>query len=148
MKIVILLPGNAYSSGFFRSWTRFVAAVSTDKSLQVSFKNLYSPVVYQGRNAMLLDGQEPTREALPARGDYDRLFWLETDMVFNVEDFYSLLAADVDAVSAMYPMSNTLPTCAVAGIYSEGKEYRANLPINLLNEKELSEVDFLALDLS
>lgn len=147
MKLIVVLPGGIYSMGFFASWTMLVGAITNgipqfgiDK---VSFVNVYSPVVYQGRNAMLLAGQKATKDVQPFGGEYDYILWLETDMVFEPSDVLGLLAENVDSISALYPMSAKMPDVAVAGWWNaKGEQQRLKISAMLASEGRAVKADY------
>jgi len=147
MKLIVVLPGGIYSMGFFASWTKLVRDISNGIPQagidQVAFVNVYSPVVYQGRNSMLLAGQKPTKDAQPFNGDYDYILWLETDMVFEPSDVLKLFDADVESISALYSMGAKVPNIAVAGWWNaRGEQQRLNIPAVLATEGSFMKVDF------
>ena len=142
MKIAILLPGTAYTKGFFQSWTKLISYF-TQQGIQYSISNHYCPVVYEGRNLMLLNGQRANINAVPLQGvDYDFMLWLETDMVFTPEDVMNLIAADTDIISALYPMGVNAPEAAVAGWLPDK---RIHIPSAFKEEPKAIPVDFCGL---
>lgn len=118
MKLKILLPGSAYTMGFFMSWTKLIGSIPGNWEL--SFSNHYSPNVFMGRNALLLGSGQPRTDAVPFNGeDYDKILWLETDMVFEPQDIVNLLSIDQPIVSAIYPAGTDAPDAAVAGMFPD-----------------------------
>jgi hypothetical protein len=114
MRVVVLIPGGPFTPHAQESYDNLLPALK-DVGHDVSVRHLYCPVVHQGRNQMLLNGQTPHVDTKPFGFDYDKMLWLETDMVFKPEDAIKLLDADADIVSALYPMAPNLPDVAVAG---------------------------------
>lgn len=146
MKIAIMLPGNAYTYNFFKSWTKLIADF-TAKGVNFTVHNIYSPVVYQGRNMMLLAGQEGNTGAIPLNGkEYDYMLWLETDMVFEPEDVWKLIEVDKDIVSGAYPMGTAAPDIVVAGNDDKGRLTMSGLrKLNEVQGQTLVPIDFCGL---
>jgi hypothetical protein len=110
---------------------------------EVTYQRHYCPVVHEGRNQMLRAGQTPSADVKVLAGmDYDRILWLETDMVFKPEDVLQLLEDDADVVSAVYPMSPELSDIAVAGNLPA---QRLVIPNLVRHASDLIEVDFCGL---
>ena len=142
MKLAIMLPGTAYTKGFFQSWTALISHLDL-AGITYTIANHYCPVVYEGRNLMLLNGAEANIDAVPLNGeDYDYMLWLETDMVFKAEDVMKLIEADKDVISGVYPMGTTSPDAAVAGWYPNKRVY---IPELKKHAGEIVNVDFCGL---
>ncbi len=145
MKLMVLVPGGVYTPGFYLSSVRLGFALAQKKGWEIGFHNLYSPVVYEGRNRLLLNGQKATKDAKPFGFDYDGILWLETDMVFDPEDAFTLIESGCDYISALYSMGPSNPTVAVAGWYKEGKQARIQIPVAVKSEEDIMEVDYTGL---
>lgn len=142
--IRICIPGNAYTPGFFRSWTEFVHHLAkTEHYPPFTFSNFYSPLLAHGRNELLLAGQKPVPTVEPFGGAYDWVFFLETDIVFTPEDFLALYIAatekSLDVVTGLFPMNAANPDAAVAGWNEEG---RVSMTAAREQGPGLTEIDF------
>lgn len=107
VKIIFCLPGPSFTGKFFDS---FMALVGYLYQVGVPFtvSRRYSPVVYYVRN-MCLGGdvlrgedQKPFNGAL----DYTHMMWIDSDIVFDVQHFQTLLSYDKDIVSGVYMMGD------------------------------------------
>jgi hypothetical protein len=138
VKIALLIPGNAGTLNFALSLGDLMDYLK-GAGHEVTKRHLYYPVLHHGRNLLLLEresGEEVPMHvnAVPLGFEYDKMLWLETDMVFRPEDAMKLLEADADVVSALYPMNPKLKNVAVAGtlpnmriVLSAAKEQKADL---------------------
>lgn len=170
MKVAILIPGGVFTPDHVDSMFKLAFRLGVDagdqagyrvgyaaglKSLgqtlqaewppspEVIYRRIYCPVVHHGRNLLLLAGQDPAKDAKVLAGwDYDKILWLETDMVFKVEDIMHLLEDDGDVVSGIYPMGPELPDVAVAGLLPDQRLVISNLH---RHPQDLIEVDFCGL---
>jgi GT2 family glycosyltransferase len=105
MKIVFCLPGKEFSAKFLMCWTALIADC-INKGHEITVMQRYSCNIYYVRN-MCLGGdilfgenQKPFNGQL----DYDYIMWIDSDILFNPEQFQKLLAADKDIVSGLYLM--------------------------------------------
>jgi hypothetical protein len=93
IKVVFCLPGNDFSSRFLRSWTWLMQSCIKDFGIEVSTQGATSSNIYIVRNICLggiLDGpanQKPFQGNL----EYDYLMWIDSDIIFEPEDFKNLL---------------------------------------------------------
>lgn len=122
--IRICIPGNAYTPGFFRSWTELVHYL-TREGVAFTYSNFYSPLLAHGRNELLLAGQKPVPTVEPFGGDYEWIVFIETDIVSSPADFAALYAAatehELSVVTGLFPMNADNPDAAVAGWNNEGR---------------------------
>ena len=106
-KVLFCLPGKHYSGNFLKCWTNLLAAC-LQKGIVAHISQHHSPVVYFVRN-MCLGGdysygvkQEPFQGKL----EYDYIMWIDSDILFTPENFFSLLEHDKDIVSGLYMMAD------------------------------------------
>jgi len=144
VKIVVLIPGGAFTPHAQTSFDDLIPALRV-AGHEVAVKHFYYPVIHHGRNFMLMNGQEARVDTKPFGCEYDKMLWLETDMVYRPEDAIKLLQADADIVSAMYPMGPGQEDFSVAGCYVDGNEMRLIISVCSQAETDLREVEFCGL---
>ena len=107
MKIVFCLPGKEYSREFLMSWTELMMQ-ATSKGHQCMVSQNYSSVVHFAR-AKCLGGDVtagPDQKPFQGKVDYDAIMWIDSDIVFKPEDFFSLLESPHDVTAGMYMMED------------------------------------------
>jgi hypothetical protein len=106
-KVVFCLPGNSFSSNFFNSWNVMIAELNK-LGIQYAYSNDYNPVVYYTRNRILGGNntsgkmQKPWQSQLP----YDKMVWIDNDIVWTPENVINLLSHDYPIVSGVYIMED------------------------------------------
>jgi len=105
MKIIFCLPGASYSGRFLQCWTNLLTELPK-VGIITALSQHYLPNVYQARTKVLGASVERGVDQKPFDGkvDYDYLMWIDSDMVFEPENFFKLLDHDKDVVSGMYMM--------------------------------------------
>ena len=107
MLVVFCLPGPQYSGRFLKNWTDLTQSLR-QKGIEFVLKQKYSSMVHYARMGCL-DGDTIFGEKqMPFQGKipYDRIMWIDSDIDFRPEDFYTLLETDLPIVSGMYKMQN------------------------------------------
>lgn len=107
MKIVFCIPGRNFSGHFLRSWSKLINEL---QSMEIEWElvNGYHPIVYTARRKCL-------ERALEI--DYDYMMWIDSDIVFEPQNFKQLLGHEKDIVSGLYMIQKT------SGIYDVPDEY-------------------------
>ena len=103
MKVIFCIPGNSFSNRFLKSWTRLTQALN-EKNIEYELMCNYTPNVYYVRS-ILLGGNHPAGiKQVPWQGkkEYDYIMWIDSDQVFEPEDFFKLLEHDKDIISGLY----------------------------------------------
>jgi hypothetical protein len=144
--IYILTPGGAPTLHSATS-RELMTAHLLREGYQINMNHIYMPIVHHARNVLLANGQPLRNTTRPIGSRYDKILFLETDMVFAPEDIERLLMADADIVSGLYPMGPDHPDIAIAGSYTkDGQEQRLSISaIQKQEGPELFEVDFCGL---
>ena len=91
-KVLFCLPGRQYSGNFLKCWTNLLAACM-EKGIAVSVSQHYSPVVYFARTMCLGGDYNFGVNQKPFQGnlEYDYIMWIDSDILFTPEHFFSLL---------------------------------------------------------
>ena len=112
MKIIFCIPGNSFSNTFLKCWTNLTRELQK-RNIEYELLSNYIPNVYKVRS-MLLGADRKFglyQEPWQGKKDYDYIMWIDSDQVFEPNDFFKLLEHDKDIVSGLYlrkPVGNTL----------------------------------------
>ena len=91
MRIVFCLPGNTFSDNFLKSWTELLMYLPK-YGITPILSSSYNSVVYYVRNQCLGGSVLAGKNQHPFNGqNYDYIMWIDSDMVFTVDDFIGLL---------------------------------------------------------
>ncbi len=108
-KIIFCLPGKNYSNQFLLAWSDLILWCSQN-NFDLSISQNYSSVVHFARTLCL--GGDNTKGKLQKpfdnKLDYDYIMWIDSDIIFNVDDFKKLLESENDITSGIYKMENTI----------------------------------------
>lgn len=114
IKLKICLPGNNFSDMFFDSWNKFIGHLDSTKAFDYEIIRVSSKNVFEVRNACLKGNPKLGKNQKPFGGEkYDYIFWLDSDIVFNVNQFYQLLYHDKPIVCGSYLMHDKQNTTNV-----------------------------------
>ena len=108
-KIIFCLPGRTYSNQFLLAWSDLILWCSQN-NFDLSISQNYSSVVHFARTLCL--GGDNTKGKLQKpfdnKLDYDYIMWIDSDIIFKVDDFKKLLESENDITSGIYKMENTI----------------------------------------
>jgi hypothetical protein len=112
MKIIFCIPGNSFSNRFLKCWTQLTMELHK-RDVEYELLSQYIPNVYQVRSLLLGADRKFGQYQTPWQGkrDYDYIMWIDSDQVFEPNDFFKLLEHDKDIVSGLYlrkPQGDTL----------------------------------------
>jgi hypothetical protein len=107
MRVIFCLPGKTISSNYFNSWNATISALN-ERGISYAYSMVYDPVVFYTRNRILGGQNTAGRGQKPWGGQlqYDRMVWIDSDMVWKPNDIISLLNHDMPIVSGTYLMSD------------------------------------------
>ena len=106
MRIIFCLPGKTFSSNWLISWINTTEVLSKN-NITWSISIVYDPVVYYTRNRILGGNNTLGKTQKPWNGqiNYDKMIWIDSDMVWKPEDIIALLSHDKPIVAGTYLMS-------------------------------------------
>jgi len=106
MHVVFCLPGRSYTEGYFESWNNLRSAVAKRGDIQMTIVLGGMASIVHLRNQLVARGVDGLKkDAVPFNGmPYDYMMWIDSDTVFEPDDFYRLLEADKDIISGMVPI--------------------------------------------
>ena len=112
MKIIFCIPGNSFSNRFLKCWTNLTRELHK-RDIEYELLSQYIPNVYKVRSLLLGADRKFGQYQAPWQGkkDYDYIMWIDSDQVFELNDFFKLLRHDKDIVSGLYlrkPQGDTL----------------------------------------
>ncbi len=107
MIIRFCCPGNSFSGETLASHWKLVAWC-LGKGHEIGLHNFYSGIVYSARNMCLGSFTPAGIKQKPYQGKvkYDRLVWIDSDIVFTEKHLEALLDHDEDIVSGVYKMQD------------------------------------------
>jgi len=107
MRVIFCLPGKQFSNNYFNSWNATISALN-EQGISFAYSMTYDPVVYYTRNRILGGQNTLGKIQKPWQGSivYDKMFWIDSDIVWKPEDVLALLASDKPIISGTYLMSN------------------------------------------
>lgn len=106
-RIIFCLTGSNFSGKFLDCWTNLVS-YCLQNNIQMVVNRRESCNIYYVRNMCLGADLQRGEAQKPFDGkiDYTHLMWIDSDMVFNPQQFQKLLDDDKDIVSGLYFMDN------------------------------------------
>jgi len=112
MKIIFCVPGNSFSNRFLKCWTNLTKELHK-RDIEYELLSQYIPNVYKVRSLLLGADRKHGQYQAPwqDKKDYDYIMWIDSDQVFEPNDFFKLLEHDKDIVSGLYlkkPQGDTL----------------------------------------
>ena len=103
MNLVVCIPGNNFSDIFLSSILNFQKACFL-RGINVQFSLGYSPNLYIVRNMVIGGSANAGNKQKPWQGkvSYDYILWVDSDIIFNFEQFEELLKSNKQIVSGLY----------------------------------------------
>lgn len=137
LTIVFCLPGNNFSNNFLMSWSNLLIYCFThDIKPIISCKQCSN--VYHVRSMCLGGNLMNGPKQKPFNGyDYDFIMWIDSDQVFSVDHFITLLKHNEQVVSGGYLMHNS-DKYAIVKEWNES-HFIENGCFEFLNKKTLNE---------
>tara|TARA_Y100001937_G_C7104818_1_gene324424 strand:+ start:834 stop:1490 length:657 start_codon:yes stop_codon:yes gene_type:complete len=86
MKIAFCIPGNTFSGWFLQNWTRLIQDLP--KEIEWKLFRQYHPIVFKVREKIVNDVKK-YESTFDTKFDY--YMWIDSDINFTPQDFYSLL---------------------------------------------------------
>jgi len=133
--VLIATPGHSAKMEYVKSLVKTCAELDS-LGLTYRFINRYSSFVPTARELTALDSSAHNYSSSEIAGgvEYGKLFWIDSDIEWDVADFMRLYNSDLDIVSGLYVL-DTAGTVAVNYPNSEGMPTRVNKVEFLLHEE-------------
>ena len=105
LTIIFCLPGRTFSNNFLNSWSNLLVWLIKN-NIKPIICNRYNSNVYYVRNSCLGGDVRNGIYQKPFNGKikYDYLMWIDSDIVFTINDFINLLSHQKNIVSGLYLM--------------------------------------------
>ena len=117
--VVIATPGSMLHAGYVKSLVETMRWLS-EKGLTYKWLNKAGSLVSTTRELTALDSYEPdweTREIGRGEFTYEKIFWIDSDIEWTVEDFSKILNSELEIVGGLY---QTHPNGRVACAFFDG----------------------------
>lgn len=140
LNIVFCLPGSNYSGNFLKCWTN-LQKYCFNNNINPILSQHYSCNIYYSRT-MCLDGNSKNgKYQKPFQGnlEYDYLMWIDSDIIFNVNQFSKLLSHNLDIVSGLYLTHNNREYATVKNWDVE--TYKKNGRFDFLKKEDIKTND-------
>jgi hypothetical protein len=106
--VVIATPGNGFTPGYMKSILRTTAALSQE-GLTWNFLNQGGSLVAMARESTI-GGWDTNNLKMtePCSGEftYDKIIWIDSDITWDVADFFKLYKSEKDIISGNYLMED------------------------------------------
>jgi len=147
VKIIFCLPGNSFSGKFLECWTELIA-FCLRSNIHFGLSRKSSCNIYYVRNMCLAGDVQRGEKQKPFDGkaDYTHLMWIDSDVLFNPNQFSQLLNRNVDIVSGLYLMEGGQAFAAVKDwdeeFFKQHGYFQFLTPKDLDGQKDLMEVSY------
>lgn len=107
MNVVFCLPGRTFSNVFVNCWTKTLMSLLEDGH-HVTISMSYTSNVYYARNGALCADLRRGPNQKPFNGElnYDKIFWIDSDMYWEYRQVKTLLESDKPIVAGLYLMED------------------------------------------
>lgn len=107
MKVIFCLPGKSFSGNFLQCWTTLLEYCNKN-NIQYLLSQKYSCNIYYVRNMCLGADVMRGKNQKPFDGklNYTHIMWLDSDMIFNPQQFQRLLDSKKDVIAGIYKTEN------------------------------------------
>lgn len=147
MRLVVCLPGNNFSGQFLDSFLAFYNWCYKN-NITVLLSRRESCNIYYVRNMCLGGNSTNGEDQKPWQGkvEYDYILWIDSDIIFKIEDFIKLYNLNKDIASGLYLMQSGQQYATVENW--DEKHFISNgsfeflSPKDLINKKEPFKVDY------
>lgn len=117
--VVIATPGFSMDAEYVKALMATCERL-VDEGISFTFLSEYSSFVPHAREATAMGGRElryDKKQIAGGRFTYDKIFWIDSDIVWTPEDFLKLYFADLDVVSGLYLLDDekSVPVQVVDG---------------------------------
>lgn len=119
MTVIFALPGNNFSKPFFLNFLRFLNYMETTGiRYMVSMEGGSNVSATREKCLGIRDDAFDDVKALPFNGEvnYDYIMWIDSDILFDPQDFQKLLDRNVDIVAGCYKKDEKLYPMSKFGV--------------------------------
>lgn len=117
--VVIATPGFSMDAEYVKALMATCERL-VDEGISFTFLSEYSSFVPHAREATAMGGRElryDKKQIAGGKFTYDKIFWIDSDIVWTPEDFLKLYFADLDVISGLYLLDDekSVPVQVVDG---------------------------------
>jgi hypothetical protein len=117
--VVIATPGFSMDAEYVKALMATCERL-VDEGISFTFLSEYSSFVPHAREATAMGGKElryDKKQIAGGKFTYDKIFWIDSDIVWTPEDFLKLYFANLDIVSGLYLLDDekSVPVQVVDG---------------------------------
>ena len=117
--VVIATPGFSMDAEYVKALMATCERL-VDEGISFTFLSEYSSFVPHAREATAMGGRElryDKKQIAGGKFTYDKIFWIDSDIVWTPEDFLKLYFVDLDVVSGLYLLDDekSVPVQVVGG---------------------------------
>lgn len=125
--VLIATPGSSLNPEYVRSLLDTINWL-TENGYTYKWLNKYSSFIPSAREITALDQWENdwvTREVGAGKYTYDKIFWIDSDISWDISEFEKLLKSDLDIVGGLY-RTDPMGTLACAFFDDKGRPTLTN----------------------
>lgn len=122
--VLIATPGRNMEAEYVRSLVPTLQYLH-ENNISYLFSNRYSPTVSGAREATLMNSNFLdifNDEILLGEHTVDKVFWIDSDMSWSVEDFKKIYESDKDIISGVYVSDHNIPMFSIDGSTAKSSE--------------------------
>jgi hypothetical protein len=109
--VVIATPGRSMEAEYVVSLTKTIDYLSKN-NISYLFVNQYSSQVNAAREATIMNSKLLNafcKEPLNNKATYDKIFWIDSDISWTVDNFMQIYNSELDIVSGLYYNESMVP---------------------------------------
>lgn len=150
MKVIFCLPGNSFSGRFLSCWSELLA-VCMKNGITPILSQKYSCNIYYCRSNCL--GADVTRgkyqKPFDHKIDYDYIMWIDSDIVFEPNQFIKLMNHKKDICSGLYLMEGGRNFACVENwdedYFQKNGHFEFLSPLDIKDKKDLFTVNYVGM---
>lgn len=113
--VIIATPGHSMCAEYVQSLMRTTQLLH-ERNISYTFTNAYSSLVHHARELTASGGGgsvlDPTHRGPLRNARYKKIFWIDSDIAWNPEDFLRLYESDKEVVTGVYLIADgSLSSC-------------------------------------
>jgi hypothetical protein len=138
IRVVFCMPGRTYDRTFLLAWSQLLMSCAK-RGIEIVISQHYSSVVHFAR-AKCLGGDArkgPGQKPFQGELEYDYIMWIDSDIVFNDEDFFKLLESPHDVTCGRYMMDDMQHFAAVR--IWDTEHFKQNGAFKFLKEEDIQQ---------
>ena len=105
--VIFCLSNDTYSPNFLVSWSELISYCMSN-GIKFAISHNYDKNPYFAKNGCLGGNPRGGKKQSPFGGNvsYERMIWLDNDVLFSVQDFEKLIKSDKEVIGGLYMSPN------------------------------------------